>query len=247
LANGNISNYLCDALGNKVKYSYTVSGLDTKAPTIRFDGAALWIEQGAELSQLDDAWWASKGGYTLHDNVSDPKEIAVKVDTTKLDTSIAGSYPVTYTVTDQVGNSSQEVRTVYVLPSDGILVQGDGILLYSASRDVAIMEDNSIVLSVSRYDLMDYGLSQKDDGTWTTTPVTNEAATYDVLIQKGLYREGQLKYIKTISFKDQNTATITITPDQLPSAGWYTIIVRNSERVREYTTFLISATCENEK
>jgi hypothetical protein len=244
-SNGIISASLCDELGNRVNYSYTVTGLDKQAPEITFDGTALWINQSTDVATLGDDWWISKGGYAVSDNVSATEDISVSVDTSELNTDTAGSYPVTYTVTDQAGNSSRETRTAYVLPSKGLLVQGDGILFYSKSSDAAILPDNSIQLSVSRYKLMEYGTGQNSDGTWNTETVTNEAATYDVFIQEGLYREGQLKYIQTVSLRDQDTATVTIAPDQLTSPGWYTIIVRNSEREREYTTFFILTTSDS--
>ena len=117
-----------------------------------------------------------------------------------------------------------------MIPNDGLLVLGSNVLFYGGITDTALVSSNRVELKVDRFKLMDYHGSS----------VTNELATYDIFIQKGLYREGQLKYLTTVNLKNQTEATIEIGPDQLTSAGWYTIIVRNQDRVREYTTFFVS-------
>lgn len=64
--------------------------------------------------------------------------------------------------------------------------------------------------------------------------------TYDLLYYSGLFREGQMKYIATkLTYKELMNGKYEVT---FPKAGWYTIVVRNQEREREYATFFISKT-----
>ena len=81
---------------------YTVEVIDTTAPVIEVGEIRINIGDGI-------AW---KKQATVTDN-SDGK-IDIKVDSTAVNTSAAGTYTVTYTATDESGNSSTAEATVTV-------------------------------------------------------------------------------------------------------------------------------------
>jgi len=54
----------------------------------------------------------------------------------------------------------------------------------------------------------------------------------------GLYREGGMKYIaQKVTYEQLVSGRYEVT---FPEVGWYTIIVRNQEREREYATFFVT-------
>ena len=81
---------------------YTVEIVDTTAPAIEVGEIRINIGDGI-------AW---KKQATVTDN-SDGK-IDIKVDSSAVNTSVAGTYTVTYTATDESGNSSTATATVIV-------------------------------------------------------------------------------------------------------------------------------------
>ncbi len=86
--------------GREVKYTVTVK--DTTAPMIEVGEIHVNIGEGI-------AW---KKQATVTDN-SDG-QIDIKVDSSKVNTSVAGTYTATYTATDPSGNSSTAQATVIV-------------------------------------------------------------------------------------------------------------------------------------
>ena len=65
---------------------------------------------------------------------------------------------------------------------------------------------------------------------------TNDWGKYDILLQQGLYREGQMKLVaEQMSWLDLQSFEL-----ELPDVGWYTIIVRNQERERDFAMFFVS-------
>jgi hypothetical protein len=96
--------------------------------------------------------------------------------------------------------------------------------------ETAILNTNKVTFKVYNYDIMKLG---KDK-----TKTVNEKGTFDILYYTGLYREGQMKYVaKKLTYKQLLEGNFTV---ELPKAGWYTVIVRNQERERVYTTLLVS-------
>lgn len=81
---------------------YTVEVIDTTAPVIEVGEIRVNIGDGI-------AW---KKQATVTDN-SDGK-VDIKVDSSAVNTSVAGTYTVTYTATDESGNSSTATATVVV-------------------------------------------------------------------------------------------------------------------------------------
>ena len=118
-------------------------------------------------------------------------------------------------------------------------VTADGILVDASSSVVPIVEDDTVTVQIRGFKNMKYGREN--------TIVVNAAGTYDVFIQKGLYREGIMKTLHTVYLRRGQTETIQFSPDaadrnyRLDGSGWYTIVVRNSERETQYTTFFVSA------
>ena len=126
-----------------------------------------------------------------------------------------------------------------VLPENGLLVFADGVLLSSASTNTSILPDNTVTFTIDkdRMQAMFYW-----NGT-SNEKVYNQAMRYDIYYVSGLYREGQLKTIATRLTSEQLTSQqFTVT---FPKPGWYTIIIRNQERSREYTTFFVSSMSES--
>ena len=189
------------------------------------------------------------GGYTPKDNVSKESDITVtvarsddaaKADADKGKLNEVGKFTLVYTATDKAGNVSYAEQEVIVIPTDGLLIEAgsgnDYALLSGSAISSAILPDNHVTFKIdkTRMQAMFYGTGK--------TKVQNTAMTYDILYCPGLYREGQLKTIATRLTYDKVTDTpFTVV---FPKAGWYTIVIRNQERTREYTTFFIAATSD---
>lgn len=250
-----------DTAGNRATFSYAVSGVDLTRPTITVKAVAR-VSQGSIPANLFNAQTLtySNGAWT---ELSDfwNKYVTVTDDNTKEDAQVTfqaklaaasgitknGSYAVILTATDKAGNVQTRTTSLMVMPTNAMMITDEnGVLFYSGSSDVALVNDNEITLTISDYNLMQYGIN-KDY-------VRNSKATVEVFIQEGLYREGQMKQLLgSLTFDTtrssgsgsvtydaaNNTATLTIDATKLTKAGWYTIIIRNSEREREYTTFFI--------
>ena len=134
----------------------------------------------------------------------------------------------------------RDFQNLIVIPADGLLIEAgrgnDFSLLSSLSANSSILPDNHVTFRIdrARMQAMLYGR-----GTGQAT-VHNALMEYEILYVPGLYREGQLKTIATqVTSEQLASQSFNVT---FPKAGWYTIIIRNQERTREYTTFFISAT-----
>ncbi len=248
-----------DTAGNRATFSYAVSGVDLTRPTITVKAVAR-VSQGSipanlfnaqTLTYSDGAWTGLNDFWNEYVTVTDDntKEDAQVTFQAKLAAASGitknGSYAVILTATDKAGNVQTRTTSLMVMPTNAMMITDEnGVLFYSGSSDVALVNDNEITLTISDYNLMQYGIN-KDY-------VRNSKATVEVFIQEGLYREGQMKQLLgSLTFDTtrssgsvtydaaNNTATLTIDVTKLTKAGWYTIIIRNSEREREYTTFFI--------
>ena len=233
-----------DSLRNVLRIPVTVEGIDRTAPSITMNAQqAVITPESRKLSELTADEIASLfGGYTVEDNAYAPEAIEVavtrsddiiKADEDKGDLSTPGSYKLIYTATDPAGNTSRAEQTLIVIPGDGLLVQASGAILSGAMSNTAIVPSNKITFAVDpqRMQAMFYG-----NGKQT---VYNKSMRYDIYYVSGLYREGQLKTIASkLTAEELISKNFSVS---FPKAGWYTIIIRNQERTREYTTFFVSS------
>ncbi|MCR8636519.1 hypothetical protein [Paenibacillus radicis (ex Xue et al. 2023)] len=215
---------LVDALGNVNKVPVTIKGLDNKAPELQLKMATVAVAQNK--SNFD--FRVDLGGFTVSDNISQPDQINVAIS--GLDLTKLGRQRVTYTAKDQVGNTTVAYQDVVVVGSDGMLIFANDILISSSSGETALFNTNKLTFGISRYNLMEVNGQER----------VNEWGTFDLLYQPGLYREGQMKYLASkVSYKELLNGHYEVT---FPQVGWYTLIVRNQEREREYATFFIGKT-----
>lgn len=222
-SNGSTLIAISDALGNANKIPVTVDGLDNTAPVIALKQSAVGIVK----NKKDFDAKKDLGGYVVSDNLSKEADIDVKIS--GLDLSKLGKQKVTYTAQDQVGNTATATQDVVVVKDGGLLIFGNDVLISSTSGETALFDTNAITFKVSGYNLVNVGGQDK----------TNEAGTFDIYYQPGLYREGQLKSIaQKVTYQQLINGQYKIT---FPTAGWYTIIVRTQERDREYGTFFVGS------
>ncbi|TXK77974.1 hypothetical protein [Paenibacillus sp. N3.4] len=220
-ADGNTLVALSDLLGNTKKVPVAIKGLDNTPPDINLNLSTVGIAQ----NKPNFNFRTDLGGYAVSDNVSAADQIAVSIS--GLDLGKLGRQKVTYTATDQVGNTAVAYQDVTVVASDGMLIFADDVLISGSSNESALFNRNTLTFHITNYNVMEVGGQNR----------INEWGTYDLLVQQGLYREGQMKYIATkISYSDLVNGKFKVT---LPDTGWYTIIVKNQEREREYSTFFI--------
>ncbi|GBF74535.1 hypothetical protein PA598K_02885 [Paenibacillus sp. 598K] len=220
-SNGSTSVGFSDLLGNNSRVPVTIRGLDNVAPEITLNKTSVGILKGTK----DVDYRTALGGYTVSDNLSAAADL--KVEVVGLDTEVLGERTVIYKVTDQVGNTTEARQKVIVMAEGGMLIFGNDTLISAAFGETALFNTNVITFRVTGFNEMTVG-GQK---------AINEWGTFDLLYQPGLYREGQMKYIaQKVSYKELVSGQFKIT---FPKVGWYTIIVRNQEREREYATFFV--------
>lgn len=221
--NGVSSISISDALGNATQIPVTVAGLDNAAPTLRLKQGSVGIVQNkAGFNAAADL-----GGYEASDNVSAADKI--KVEISGLDLGQLGRQRVAYTATDEVGNRTVAYQDVVVVKNGGLLIFGNGTLLSASSGEQALFDTNRITFRVSGYGDMKVG----------GKAAVNEAGTFELLYQPGLYREGQMKSIATkLTYEQLAGSGFTVA---FPKAGWYTVIVRTQERDREYASFFVGS------
>ncbi|MFS0722842.1 Ig-like domain repeat protein [Paenibacillus sp. 1P07SE] len=219
--NGTTTIGLSDLLGNSSRVPVVISGLDNTPPELTLHQESV----GVLVNKEDFDFRTDLGGFTVSDNLSAAADI--KVDISELDLTTTGTKMVTYTATDQVGNITQLQQKVVVTADGGMLISGNGTIISSAYGETALFNTNVITFKVTGFNQMLIGGNKE----------TNEWGTFDLLYQPGLYREGQMKYIaQKVSYKELVSGQYKVT---FPQVGWYTIIVRNQEREREYATFFV--------
>lgn len=219
--NGRTRIALADLLGHMVISQIEVAGLDNTAPELKLNRPVTSVIR----NQAGFNPYTDLGGYTVSDNLSDAGNLAVSIS--DLDLTKTGKQTVTYTVTDEVGNSSAVTQSVVVMPDTGLLITGNGEVLSSSLEESLLFDTNKITFRVQGYDEM----------TVEGEKATNERATFTILYHSGLYREGQMKYIaEEISYEALTAKQFQVT---FPKTGWYTIIVRTQEREREFASFFV--------
>jgi len=235
-ANVRTSLVLMDKLGNRSTHAIVIDGLDNTPPEIKLNKAAVSVLQNKSNFNFK----VDLGGYQVSDNLSAAEDISVRVveqvlenghyTDRELDLTREGKHTVKYIARDQVGNESFVTQLVYVTPADGMFITANGVPLSEAATETAIVNSMTVTFNVQNFKLMNVGNG--------TGKAENEAGTFDLLYYPGLVREGEMKYIATkLTYEQLMAGSFTVT---LPKAGWYTVIVRNQERERIYTTLLVS-------
>ena len=220
-SNGTTTVAISDALGNNTRLPVTIRGLDNVAPEITLNKTSVGVLQNKE----DFNFRTDLGGFAVSDNLSAAADI--KVENKDLDLAKLGTQDVKYTVTDQVGNTTTVIQKVIVIADGGMLIFGNDTLISAAYGETALFNTNVITFKVTGFNEMLIGGEKQ----------TNEWGTFDLLYQPGLYREGQMKYIaEKVTYQQLVNGEFKMT---FPKVGWYTIIVRNQEREREFATFFV--------
>jgi hypothetical protein len=117
-----------DAAGNAAaEVTRTVHVVDTTAPAITLLGSnPQEVLVGTDYAEL---------GATASDSVDGDISANITIDASAVDTSVAGSYNVTYTVADSAGNEASVTRTVRVVASDWYgYEEEDGVVTYKISE-----------------------------------------------------------------------------------------------------------------
>jgi len=223
-AEGTLTIAISDSLGNVNRIPVTVKGLDNKAPELILHAATIGVPQ----NKSDFDFRTDLGGYTVSDNVSAPDHIQVSIS--GLDLTKLGRQTVTYTAVDQVGNAASVTQEVVVVGGDGMLIFGNDTLISAASAETAIFDTSKVRFKITGFNEMEVSGQKR----------INEKGTYDLYYYSGLFREGQMKTIATkLTYQELVSGNFEV---NFPKSGWYTVIVRNQEREREYATFFISRT-----
>lgn len=210
-----------DLLGQRVISPIEVTGLDNTAPELTLNRPVISVIRNQEGFNP----YTDLGGYTVSDNLSAAEHLTVTIS--ELDLTATGKKSVTYTVTDELGNSAAVTQSVVVLPDSGLMITGNGEVISSSLEEAVLFDTNTITFRVQGYDEM------MVEGA----KATNERATFSILYHSGLYREGQMKYIaEEISYEALTAQQFQVT---FPKTGWYTIIVRTQEREREFASFFV--------
>lgn len=212
---------ISDLLGQRIISPIEVTGLDNTAPELKLNHPVISVIRNQEGFNP----YTDLGGYTVSDNLSAADHLTVTIS--DLDLATTGKKSVTYTVTDELGNSATFTQSVVVLPDSGLMITGNGEVISSSLEEAVLFDTNNITFRVQGYDEM------MVEGA----KATNERATFSILYHSGLYREGQMKYIaEEISYEALTAQQFQVT---FPKTGWYTIIVRTQEREREFASFFV--------
>ena len=243
--NGTYTEYVTDSVGNVASYQVKVSVFDTTAPVIKLNNGNKAITTKKTPTNEGTDW--IKNALTITDDKTAKESINVELDGA-VDTTKIGAYSVLVKATDEKSNQSMLRVTVYVLPNDGSMLVTDhnDVLFCSQSKDAALVtrnDETQVVLTVKDYDWVEL----LNTANQTKTRAHNAKATLSVTVKQGAFREGQMKYFDAVATgkiaynTNDRTATITLDVKDLPGTGWYTVLIRNSEREREFTTFFINA------
>ncbi len=235
--NGETGIWFNDGLGGNVLVPITVTGIDREKPTLTLnrETAVLKLEDGEVLSGQELI--TALGGYTAFDRES-PAELSVTVcDTDEERSPLSftntrpGVYTVRYYITDGAKNENYVDQTVYVISANDMLVKADNALLVNGGSNTAILASNRVYFTVSQNELQQM--------FYRGSRAYNRSMRYDVYYTTGLYREGQMKYIaEKLTGEELVSMAYQITFEK---TGWYTIVIRNQERSRIYTSFFISS------
>ncbi|MBB20197.1 MAG: hypothetical protein CMP20_12160 [Rickettsiales bacterium] len=185
-----------DASGNQASTTRTVEVVeatpdDQTAPVITLNG-------GNQTITVGDTW--VEPGYTATDNVDGVLTGAVVVTGT-INTAQAGTYTLTYSVTDAAGNTGTATRTVTVRPAIQYPLDvnapakrtfvANRLLKFTASEPLFFMQSGEIL--DYDFDLTDWLAEQGGDIAEGTHEITEIAEALDVLVSGNVPGTGRVK------------------------------------------------------
>jgi hypothetical protein len=225
-----------DMLDNKTQEKVVIDELDNSAPTIELNYDTTALLQNQENFDFKK----DLGGYQVSDNVSKADNITVTIKELVLensawvekefDISKAGRHRVKYIAKDELGNESTATQEVIIINSKGMYVIANNRIITNSNYETTIFNTNTITFNVKNYNAMTVGTDKKTN--------INTNGKFEMYYFKGLYREGEMKYIsKNLSYEELTDKNFTV---EFETTGWYTIIVRSQEGESIYASFLIS-------
>ncbi len=151
----NVTYSVSDSSSNTASTTRTVNVVDILSPTITLNGAnSQTIVKNYPYTEL---------GATASDNYDGDISDAIVIDSSAVNTSVIGSYNVTYSVSDSSGNSDSESRTV------NVVVGGSPV--------ISLVGTNPQTVAVgSSYVELGAMASDPEDGNLTAVIVTDASA-----------------------------------------------------------------------
>jgi len=237
-SNGSKNIYFNDGMGGFIKAEVTIEGIDKTAPVITLNSpsAILKLKNNSEILS-GAALIEALGGYTVSDRET---TAGITVQIGNIDASRSaitlgkndgGVYTVRYWVKDAAGNESYADQQVLAYSEDDIFITASEVPLLNSGNNTAIIDDNHVSFKIDQL--------QMQRMFYRGSAAYNRKMTYDIYYTTGLYREGQMKYIaEKITEQELLSRSFEVTFEK---SGWYTIIIRNQERNRIFSTFFISS------
>ena len=188
-----------DSNGNAaLQRTRTVQVVDTTLPVITLVGAnPQTIEVGSAYTEL---------GATASDNYDGDLTGSIVIDASAVNTSVVGSYPVTYNVTDSNGNAAAEVvRTVFIEDTTAPV-----ITLTGANPQTVEVGGSYTELGATASDNYDGDISGSiviDASTVNTSVVGSYSVTYDVTDSNG---NAAVQVVRTVDVVDTTAPVISL-------------------------------------
>ncbi|MCP3993782.1 MAG: DUF5011 domain-containing protein, partial [bacterium] len=188
-----------DSQGNAaIQVTRTVDVVDTTAPIISLLGAnPQTIEVGSAYVEL---------GATANDDGDGDLTGSIVIDAAAVDTSVVGSYSVTYDVTDSQGNAATQVtRTVDVVDTTAPIIS-----LLGANPQIIEVGDVYAELGATATDNYDGDLTGSiiiNSSAVNTAAVGSYSVTYDVTDSEG---NVATQVIRTVDVVDTTAPIITL-------------------------------------
>ena len=151
--------------------------LDTTAPIITLlDDKIVYVKKGASYTDL---------GVTVTDNIDN--DVTVKINNV-VNTSVLGTYIITYTATDNAGNTSSVTRTV-------------NVVLYLAISEVPFIDENFKNCVLAAKEENGWELISEVDELSCTESITNFSGLENLTSLTVLYLDtnNQISYISALA------------------------------------------------
>ncbi len=187
-----------DSAGNKASVQRTITIKDTTKPTITLYGSnPQTVRQGESYNEL---------GASASDNVAISGSIMI--DASGIDTSIPGSYTVTYTVSDTSNNQASVTRTVNIIDTTIPI-----ITLLGANPQQIEVGASYTELGAGATDNSDGDISNSimiDSSSVNTQMIGDYQVTYDV---KDNSNNAATQALRVVAVRDTTAPIITLNGD----------------------------------